>query len=65
MKLFRADVTEDCEEISVILVAKNIKSAKKIVRNMDWSCFMGVDIYELDQVDGYRILLEKVESECK
>ena len=65
MKLYRANVVEDCEDDTVILVAKNKESAEKIVREMDWSCLMSVDVFELDQMDGYKILLEKIESEYK
>jgi hypothetical protein len=59
MKLFRVEVMDDCEEETIITVAESTDQAEEKVKNMDWSCLMSCIAYEISEVDGYKIILEK------
>lgn len=59
MKLFNVLVMDDCEEETIVTVAENQEQAEEKVANMNWSCLMSCMAYEIDEVDGYKIILEK------
>jgi hypothetical protein len=59
MKLFQVDVMDDCESETVLTIAKTSEQAEEKVSNEDWSCFMGCTAFEINEVDGYKIILEK------
>lgn len=58
MKLFRAEVLEDCEFETVLVVANSEDEANTKVRDMDWSCLMSVLITEINEIDGHKIIVE-------
>lgn len=60
MKLFRVEVMNDCEEETIIIVAESRDEAEDKVKIMDWSCLMFCTAYEISEVDGYKINLEKL-----
>lgn len=63
MKLFEVSVMDDCEEEFILVVAENELDAVERVGNMDWSCLMSCVAREISEVDGYKIVLEKVGEE--
>lgn len=58
LKLYQCDVTEDCEFITVLVVAESEEDARKQIEEMDWSCFMGVYIIEIKDVNGHKIIVQ-------
>ena len=42
-----------------MVVASSEKEAENRVINMGWSCLMNCVAYEIDEVDGYKIMLKK------
>ena len=61
MKLFNVSVIEDCEPDNILVVANSSDEAEEKVLNMDcWDCLLLCIATEVDIVDGYRIVLEKV-----
>ena len=60
MKLFRVDVIEDCEEETILVVADSEEEAENKVKSMEeWNCLMLCNATEIEEVDGYKIKLEK------
>ena len=60
MKLYRVDVIEDCECEAILVVANSKEEAEDKVYKMDWACLMYNIATEVDIVDGYRIVLDKM-----
>ena len=59
MKLYRVDVMDDCEEDVIITVANSKEEVQQKVTEMDWACFMFCIATEINEVDGYKIVLDK------
>lgn len=59
LKLFRVDVIEDCEEETILVVADSEEEAEDKVKSMEWNCLMLCNATEIEEVDGYKIKLEK------
>lgn len=59
MKLFQADIIDNDESETILLVAENLDEAEEKVLNMGWNCLGYWNIYSVDEVDGYKIILEK------
>lgn len=61
MKLFQVSVLDDAEEYCLLVVAESEREAEDRVAKMDcWSCFMFATASEVREVDGYKVVLEKV-----
>ena len=60
MKLYSVSVMDDCENEDILVVANSKEEAEDKVSNMDWACLMWAIATEVDIVDGYKIVLEKV-----
>ena len=63
MKLFRADITDDCEEYVILIVSDTKENAKNKILSMEWDCLMCVSIEEIKEVDGYNIKIEDKTNE--
>lgn len=59
MKLYSVEVWDDMDIENILVVAEDEKSAERIVADMDWSCLLRCAARELDEVDGYSIILKK------
>ena len=60
MKLYSVSVMDYCENQDILVVANSKEEAEDKVSNMDWACLMYNIATEVDIVDGYRIVLEKI-----
>ena len=60
MKLYSVSVMDDCENEDILVVANSKEEAEDKVSNMDWACLMYNIATEVDIVDGYKIVLEKM-----
>ena len=60
MKLYSVSVMDDCENEDILVVANSKEEAEDKVSNMDWSCLMCNIATEVDEIDGYKIVLEKM-----
>lgn len=58
LKLYQCDVMEDCENETILIVAKSEEDAERQILEMDWNCFMGVYIFEIIDINGHKILVE-------
>ena len=58
LKLYQCDVIEDCEFITVLVVAESEEGARQQIEEMDWSCFMGVYIIEIKDINGHEIIVQ-------
>lgn len=62
MKLYCVYVMDDTEEYFEVVVAESAEEAEKKVSEMDqWDCFMFANAYEVNEVDGYKVILEKIQ----
>lgn len=63
MKLYEVCVLDDMEEIIYLTVSSKTQDELKqhIRKNGDeeYNCFMNCEVREIDEVDGYKIKLEK------
>lgn len=59
MKLFKIDVMDDCEMETVLAVAENKEEAIEKASKMDWPCFMTARAYEVNEIDGYKVVFKK------
>jgi len=58
MKLYRCDIMDDCEDETILVIANNKDEAMTKVSSMDWSCLISIYIYEINEIDGYKIIVE-------
>ena len=64
MKLFKVYVIDDTEEYLELVVAKNKQEAMNIAKNLEqWSCIMYMNVEEVKEVDGYKIILQPIDIE--
>ena len=64
MKLFKVYVIDDTEEYLELIVAKNKQEAVNITKNLEqWSCIMYMNVEEVKEVDGYKIILQPIDIE--
>lgn len=64
MKLFKVYVIDDIEEYLELVVAKNKQEAINIVKNLEqWSCIIYMNVEEIKEVDGYKIILQPIDIE--
>ena len=64
MKLFKVYVIDDTEEYLELIVAKNKQEAMNIVKNLEqWSCIMHMSVEEVEEIDGYKIILQPIDIE--
>ena len=62
MKLYSVDVTEDCENYNILVVANSKEEAEDKVYKMGWDCPMCNIATEVDMLDGYKIILKKINN---
>ena len=63
MKLFKVYVIDDTEEYLELIVAKNKQEAMNITKNLEqWSCIMYMNVEEVKEVDGYKIILQPIDA---
>lgn len=60
MKLFIVDYVDDCEREYKIVIANNEEDALLKLTEEDYNCLMFATAYEISDIDGYKITLEKV-----
>ena len=63
MKLFQVDYMDDCDDGTFLTVGNSIEEVKERVSkelSKDLSCYMGSWVYEIDEVDGYKVTIEKL-----
>ena len=62
MKLFSIDIMDDCESTFEIRVGNSKEEIEdKIINKEDnYSCLMWANATEITEVDGYRVILEKI-----
>lgn len=63
MKLFRITYQDDCDFEEYLTVGKNKDSVfnredKKLQK--ECSCYFGCRVWEIDDIDGYKIILKKI-----
>ena len=64
MKLFKVYVIDDTEEYLELVVARNKQEAMNIVKNLEqWSCIVYMNVEEVKEVDGYKIILQPIDIE--
>lgn len=59
VKLFSVEIMDDCELSTILVVSESKEQAEETVSKMDWSCLIYCVAYEINQVDGYNIILER------
>ena len=63
MKLFKVYVIDDTEEYLELVVARNKQEAVNIVKNLEqWNCVMYMSVEEVKEVDGYKIILQPIDT---
>lgn len=61
MKLFKVYVIDDTVEYLELVIAKNKQEAMNIVKNLEqWSCIVYMNVEEVKEVDGYKIILQPI-----
>ena len=63
MKLFKVRYMDDCETDSFLTVGNSIEEVQERVErelSKDLSCYMGSWVHEIDEVDGYKVTVEKL-----
>lgn len=61
MKLFKVYVIDDTEEYLELVVARNKQEAMNIVKNLEqWSCIVYMSVEEVEEIDGYEIILQPI-----
>ena len=63
MKLFKVNYMDDCETDSFLTVGNSIEEVKERVErelSKDLPCYMGSWVHEIDEVDGYKVTVEKL-----
>ena len=64
MKLFKVYVIDDTEEYLELVVARNKQEAVNIAKNLEqWNCVMYMSVEEVEEVDGYKIILQPIDIE--
>ena len=62
MKLFKVYVIDDTEEYLELVVARNKQEAMNIVKNLEqWSCIVYMNVEEVKEIDGYKIILQPID----
>ncbi|MCI7208350.1 MAG: hypothetical protein MSA15_20465 [Clostridium sp.] len=62
MKLFKVYVIDDTEEYLELVVARDKQEAVNIVKNLEqWSCIVYMNVEEVKEVDGYKIILQPID----
>lgn len=62
MKLFKVYVIDDTEEYLELVIAKNKQEAMNIVKNLEqWSCIVYMNVEEVKEIDGYKIILQPID----
>ena len=63
MKLFQVDYIDDCDEGTFLTVGNSKEEVEERVArelSQELSCYMGSWVYEIDEVDGYKVTIEKL-----
>lgn len=61
MKLYYVVVMDDTDEYIEVVAANSKEEAEERVSNMEqWDCLMWANAYEINEVDGFRVKLEKI-----
>ena len=64
MKLFKVYVIDDTVEYLELVTAKNKQEAMNIVKNLEqWSCIVYMNVEEVKEIDGYKIILQPIDIE--
>ena len=64
MKLFKVYVIDDTEEYLELVVADCEEEAREKVKNLKtWSCFICATAIEVEEIDGYKIILQPIDIE--
>ena len=64
MKLFKVYVIDDTEEYLELVVARNKQEAVNMVKNLEqWNCIVYMNVEEVKEVDGYKIILQPIDIE--
>ena len=64
MKLFKVYVIDDTEEYLELVVARNKQEAVNMVKNLEqWSCIVYMNVEEVKEIDGYKIILQPIDIE--
>ena len=62
MKLFKVYVIDDTVEYLELVTAKNKQEAMNIVKNLEqWSCIVYMNVEEVKEIDGYKIILQLID----
>ena len=62
MKLFKVYVIDDSEEYIELVVADCEEEAREKVKNLKaWSCFICATAIEVEEIDGYKIILQPID----
>ena len=62
MKLCKVYVIDDIEEYLELIVARNKQEAMNIVKNLEqWSCIVYMNVEEVKEIDGYKIILQPID----
>lgn len=61
MKLYKVEYMDDCEDDSYLTVGESkeeveIREFKRLQNGL--TCYMGMWVYEIDEVDGHKIIVE-------
>ena len=61
MKLFRVDYMDDCDDDTYLTIGNSKEEVEERETNKlssELSCFMGCWIFEIDEVDGHKIIVD-------
>ena len=61
MKLFRVDYMDDCDDDTYLTIGNSkeeVEKREKTKLSSELSCFMGCWIFEIDEVDGHKIVVD-------
>lgn len=68
MKLFRVDYTDDYDDDTYLVIGSSLEEVedreRTKLRNL-LPCYMGCSIYQIDEIDGYKIELIKNDEKPK
>ena len=63
MKLFKVYVIDDTVEYLELVIAKNKQEAMNIAKNLEqWSCIVYMSVEEVKEIDGYKIILQPMNT---
>lgn len=58
LKLYQCDIIDDCENETIIIVAKNDIDARRQIEEMDWNCLMNICCFEISNINGHKIVVK-------